>query len=624
MFDLAWPRGFSRAPDRRAATPKSPATATATAPAPAPAPAPAAEADIRFELLFKASGEGLMLCDASGTILACNLAAAQLHAQPANALVGRKLVDMFVPAAQVAHRELAGDERWLSRGVGAPQLVKMRLSPLLANGLPQRLVHLRAADEALAAPDSTSTHDDLTGLPNRALFRDRLGLAMERAKRTNEPLALMFVGLDRFKSVIDSRGHDVGDRLLQDVARQLTQCVRRVDSVIRSSGDPVTVSRHGGDEFTLIVESVGGSDGAALVAQRVLDALNVPFAIGDEEIVVTTSIGISMFPTEHVDMDELIRHTNIAMSRSKSRGGAKFTFFSDEMNAAVLSRLALESGLRRAIEREEFVLHYQPKVDLRSGEVTGVEALIRWECPGRGLVPPDRFIAVLEETGLLLPVGAWVIRAACADLAKWDRAGLPRLTMAVNVSARQFRHEHFAALIDDTLRERYIDPGRLELELTETLVMEDDEVNRNMLESLAQIGVRLAIDDFGTGYSSLSYLKRFKIDTLKIDRSFVRDLPDSTDDAAIASAVVALGNSLQMRVVAEGVETERQADYLRGLGCDEIQGYLLSRPMPAAAVEGWVIEHQRKLGVRKRAFGRGDSRAMPLLSIAAQADATAD
>ncbi|MEO5695952.1 MAG: EAL domain-containing protein [Burkholderiaceae bacterium] len=499
-------------------------------------------------------------------------------------------------------------------------LVQVQFSELRIDGKAQRLVYLREVNDRRqddARLNAIANYDSLTGLPNRALFRDRLESAMERSRRSGAPLALMFLDLDRFKVVNDSLGHEVGDRLLRHVAHQITHCLREVDSLTRGAAEsPITVSRLGGDEFTVIAESIGGSEDAALIAQRILDALTSPFTFGTEEIVISASIGISMFPTDDVDLDGLIRHTDMAMYRSKSLGRGTYTFFSDDLNAAVSARLSLEGGLRRALEREEFVLNYQPKVDLRTGEVTGVEALIRWHCPGRGTVPPDRFISVLEDTGLVLPVGAWAIRAACADLAGWDRMGLPPLRMAVNVSARQFRHQHFAALVEDTLREYYIDPNRLEIELTETLLMEDNEVNRSVLANFARIGVRLAIDDFGTGHSSLSYLKRFNIDTLKIDRSFVSELPDNADDAAIASAVVALGHSLNMRVVAEGVETERQADFLRGLGCDEMQGYLLSRALPAAEIAAWVRDHVRKHRPRRRNVGRGDSAPMPLMSLA--------
>jgi diguanylate cyclase (GGDEF)-like protein len=414
-------------------------------------------------------------------------------------------------------------------------------------------------------------------------------------------MALMFLDLDRFKVVNDSLGHEVGDRLLLHVARTLAGSLRSVDTLCHQvERDPFTLSRLGGDEFTVIAEGVGSAEDAALIARRLLEALATPFAAGDEELQVSASIGISMYPTDDVDLDGIIRHTDMAMYRSKSLGRNTYSFFSDDLNAAVEARLSLEGSLRRAIEREEFLLHYQPKADLLTGRVTGVEALLRWHCPGRGMVPPDRFIAVLEDTGLILPVGAWVIRSACAQLAEWDEAGLPRISVAVNLSARQLRHPYLAALVEDTLREFEIEPARLEIELTESLAMEDTEVTRNVLASFARVGVRLAIDDFGTGHSSLAYLRKLDVDTLKVDRSFVNQLPHDAEDCAIATAVIALGHSLHMKVVAEGVETQEQADFLRRLGCNEMQGWLLSRAQPAQQLAEWLRKHECECERRAR------------------------
>jgi diguanylate cyclase (GGDEF)-like protein len=410
----------------------------------------------------------------------------------------------------------------------------------------------------------------------------------------------MFLDLDRFKLVNDELGHEAGDLLLQHVAKTLGACLRESDSLTRDDALLHTLSRLGGDEFTLIVEHINSAEDAAHIARRMLEALAEPFLIGEEELVVTASIGISIYPTDDVDLDTLIRHTDMAMYRSKSLGRATYSFFSEDLSAAVTARVSLEGSLRRAVEREEFVLHFQPKADLRSGKVTGVEALVRWQRPGHGLVPPDRFVSVLEDTGLILPVGAWVIRAACEQLAAWDRLGLPPLSLAVNLSARQFRHLYLASLIEDSLRMHQIDPQRLEIELTESLLMEDNESTRAMLASFRRLGVRLAIDDFGTGHSSLSYIRRFSIDTLKIDRSFVQSLPDNSEDTAICSAVIALGRNMKMNVVAEGVETMEQAQVLRELGCDEVQGWWISRPMPGADFASWYMTYSRTRVTRRR------------------------
>ncbi len=578
--------------------------------------------DPRFEQLFESTSEALMLCSRKGLILAVNAEAAKMCGQAPTGLIGRNMLELIRNARGAktdGDDESLRGESLLKAGADTWTRVRVRVTPLVHEGAPQRLLHLKPAVEghqASARLHQLANFDSLTGLANRALFRDRLTQAMGRAKRTGEPLALMFLDLDRFKVVNDSLGHEVGDRLLIHVAQQLKHCLRTVDSVLRCSSDEqeTTLSRLGGDEFTVIAEAVGSAERAGLVAQRLLEALATPFVVGEEEIVIGASIGISMYPTDNVDLDSLIRHTDMAMYRSKSLGRGMFTFYSDDLNEAVATRLSFESSLRHAIDREEFLLHYQPKVDLVTAEVTGVEALLRWHCPQKGMVRPDRFITVLEDTGMIVPVGAWVIRAACAEMAAWDRLGLPPMRMAVNMSARQFRHQHLISLIEDTLRENEIDPGRLEIELTETLLMEDNEASRNMFANFARIGVRLAIDDFGTGHSSLAYLKRFKIDTLKIDRSFVSELPDDADDAAIASAVIAMGHSMRMRVVAEGVETQAQADFLRHLGCDEIQGYLLSRPLPGPDMAEWLREYHLNRQKVIRAVGKATG-PMPLLTL---------
>ncbi|MFT3816401.1 MAG: EAL domain-containing protein [Rubrivivax sp.] len=599
-----------------------------------------------FRALFEHSRDALLVVADDGRVREANAAAAQLFDRARQALPGLPLAALLrqngqAPASPAALRDgEAGVQRLpAAKGASAERAVDLSLQRLDTPEGRFWILHLRDARERWQAQERLAylaNFDGLTGLPNRTLFRDRLAQAMARAQRSGRPMALMFIDLDRFKLVNDSLGHEVGDRLLQHVARTLTQCLRSVDSVGRrvddggpafdddvgNGGDdsPFTLSRLGGDEFTVILEAVESAEDAAAVARRILDALTAPFrvgtGVGEEEIVVSGSIGISMFPTDDVDLDGLVRHTDMAMYRSKSLGRGTYSFFSDDLNAAVGARLSLEGSLRRAVERREFQLHYQPKADLRTGEVTGVEALLRWHRPGHGMVPPDRFIGVLEDTGMILPVGAWVIRAACEQLGQWDKAGLPPLRMAVNLSARQFRHLYLASLIEDSLRENAINPRRLEIELTESLLMEDTEATRTMLESFARLGVRLAIDDFGTGHSSLSYLKRFNIDTLKIDRSFVRSLPDDAEDVAIATAVIALGRSMEMNVVAEGVETEAQADLLRRLGCDEMQGYLLGRPMPAADFLAWYQPFARNGRQRRQAFGRaGLSRPIPLMSI---------
>ena len=542
-----------------------------------------------------------MTLRSDGTVLSCNPAAARLFGADAATLVGNNLAERIESAPAVAftaEQPLPPGTRvtLARRASGELFSVEMTISASRVRGEPQRVVILRDITERQAAQDRMAylaNYDSLTGLPNRALFRDRLAQAMKRAKRGGLQMGLMFLDLDRFKDVNDSLGHAAGDLLLQHVSRTLTQCLRLTDSVARvDARESYTLARLGGDEFTIILEQLDGPGEASLIARRILDALIEPCKIDGREVFISTSIGISLYPLDDSDLDGLIRHTDMAMYRSKARGRCTYSFYSADMSADVEARLSLEADLRRALERNEFTLHYQPKADLQTGCVTGVEALIRWVRPGEGMVSPDRFVAMLEDTGLILPVGAWVIQTACKEVASWERRGLPPLSLAVNLSARQFRHQHLIDLIRDTLLEQGLAPHRLELELTESQLMEDNDVSRALLSSLKSLGVKVAIDDFGTGHSSLSYLKRFSIDTLKIDRSFVREITTSEEDLAIATAIVALGKSLNLKVVAEGVETLQQADCLRALGCAEIQGYLLSRPQPADKLVHWLLDYR--------------------------------
>ncbi|MBL8340349.1 MAG: EAL domain-containing protein [Rubrivivax sp.] len=573
-------------------------------------------AERRLRALFESSADALLQCDAQGQILACNDAARRLTQRTTEQLVGtacRSHIDQA--AAPGGDTALRNGEAMVHREQGNVP-IELHFEPLPGwpAGHPAArdwLVRLRDISDRREAQDrlvQLANFDSLTGLPNRMLFRSRLERAMRRAERGGQPLALLFLDLDRFKVVNDSLGHEVGDRLLQHVARTLTRCLRSADSVARPGEDsPFTISRLGGDEFTVIAEEVGGAEDAALIAQRLLDALNSPFVVGDEEVVVSVSIGISLYPTDDVDLERLIRHTDMAMYRAKQMGRGVFCFFSDDLNAAMSARLSLEGALRRAVERGEFLLHYQPKARLADGVVTGVEALLRWRSPGRGMVPPDRFIGVLEDTGLVLPVGAWVIRTACAQLAAWDSTGLPPLRMAINLSARQVRHPHLATHVEDTLREYGLAPHRLDIELTESMLMEDSDATRALLADFARIGVRIALDDFGTGHSSLSYLKRFNVNTLKVDRSFVSALPDSSEDRAIAQAVIVMARSLGMSTVGEGVETPAQLQALAEMGCSEVQGYLIGRPQPADDFAPWLMErlHREHLQ-RLRLAGGGE------------------
>ena len=575
--------------------------------------------------LFENSASGLLTCGRDGMVLLCSPIAAGLLGTTTGAVCGNRIDHWLVPRVDGSEPDspLLASGQWETLAKRADRSefpVELTVSETLLDGTQQFILILRDITDRRqiqARLSFLANFDSLTGLPNRVLFRDRLEQAMARARRSREPMALMFLDLDHFKVINDSLGHEVGDQLLRHVAELLKGCLRTVDSVARigAADETFTVSRLGGDEFTVIAEQLESAEDAALIARRILDALESPIQLLEHELHVSASIGISMYPSDNTDQDGLVRHTDMAMYRAKAMGRGTYSFFSDELSAEVAARLLLEGQLRHALERQEFVLHYQPKANLQTGEVTGVEALIRWHAPGRGLVPPDRFIRVLEDSGLILPVGAWVIRTACAEMATWDLAGLPPLSLAVNLSARQFRQPYLARFIEDALCEAGIDPKRLEVELTESMLMEDNEATNGVLAALAAMGVRVAMDDFGTGHSSLSYLKRFDIDTLKIDRSFVSELPHDPEDKAIATAIVAMGHSLHMKVVAEGVETQAQAQCLRELGCDEMQGYLLSRPMPPAALQAWVTQRRAEQRRRDRVFGYADTEPMTLMTM---------
>ena len=414
-------------------------------------------------------------------------------------------------------------------------------------------------------------HDSLTDLPNRILLNDRLNQAMAVAHRHRQNLAVLFVDLDRFKHINDSLGHAVGDRLLQSTAQRLRACVRSSD----------TISRQGGDEFVILLHEVTHAQDAAVSADKIRLALSAPHHIDGHDLHVTASIGIATYPADGTDAETLLQHADFAMYHAKDSGRNNYQFFEPDMTARAVERQSVEEGLRHAIERQELVLHYQPKMNLRTGAIVGVEALIRWRHPQRGLVPPAQFIPIAEECGLIVPIGRWVLREACRQARAWQDAGLPPMRIAINISAVELRAKDFVAGVRTILTETGLEPRYLELELTETFLMQDSDSTADVLHALKDVGVQLALDDFGTGYSSLSYLKRFPIDTLKIDRSFVRDLTTDADDASIVSAVISMGNSLHMRVVAEGVETREQLAFLQAQSCPYGQGYHFSRPVVA-------------------------------------------
>ena len=429
--------------------------------------------------------------------------------------------------------------------------------------------------------EQQANHDALTGLANRNLLHDRLQRAMIRARRDARSVGVMLLDLDRFKFVNDSLGHYAGDCLLREVARRLVTSVREDD----------TVARLGGDEFMIVVGDIGCEKDSATLAAKVLESLVEPISLDGREILVTGSIGVALFPQDAEHADNLLKHADVAMYRAKELGRNRFQFYAPEMNAQAVERLEMENALRRALDNDEFELHYQPKVCFADGSLVGAEALIRWNHPTLGAVPPTRFIPLAEDNGLIVPIGEWVIRSACAQLARWREGGIADISVAVNVSARQFQQQDLVQILESALSAAGVPPHLLHVEVTESAVMRNPEATIHTLARMRELGVRISLDDFGTGYSSLNYLKRFPIDSVKIDQSFVADIPHSREDAAIALMVISLAHSLGQTVIAEGVANDAQRDFLRNNGCDEGQGNLFSMAVPAQVFEnrarGW-------------------------------------
>lgn len=426
-------------------------------------------------------------------------------------------------------------------------------------------------------------YDSLTRLPNRTFYKELLTRALDEAQRNKKILAVLFIDLDLFKRINDTLGHDAGDQLLQAFGDRLLRSVRKTDYVARSGDENAfnAVSRLGGDEFIVLLHEIRHNYDATVAARRILADLSLPFMLGGNEVFITASIGISLFPADGKDVETLLKNADIAMYHAKEQGKNNFQFYAESMNAASFERLTLENNLHKAVERRELVLYYQPKLDVRSRKIVGMEALIRWNHPVRGLVLPAEFISLAEETGLIMPIGEWVLRNACLQSKAWQAAGLPCVPISVNISRRQFEQQSLRESIMKALHDADLAAHCLELEITESTIMQNPDKATSMLRALKAAGIKISIDDFGTGYSSLDQLRKLPLDFLKIDRSFVMNVPAKAEDAAIVTAIIAMAHSLKLKVIAEGVETEEQFAFLRGLGCDEAQGYLFSRPVPA-------------------------------------------
>ena len=561
------------------------------------------DAEERFRATFEQAAVGIAHTDPDGRFLQVNQKLCDMLGYTRDELLAMTAVDVTHPddrGVDAVRRErlIAGEfetysvERRCVRKDGAVIWVNRTVS-LVRDAAGAPLYFIRVMEDITERKRlqqdllHQAHHDSLTLLPNRELFYDRLAHALEQAQRRKWITGVMFVDLDGFKTVNDTLGHGVGDQLLQRVAACLTECVRADD----------TVGRLGGDEFAIILSELAQQQDSARVAQKIIDALATPFQIAANEIFITASIGITTCPPDMGNADTLISHADAAMYNAKKLGKNNYQFYTAAMNERSMEKLLLEKDLRHALMRYEFLLHFQPKANLHTGQITGVEALLRWQRPGGRLVPPLEFIPVLEESGLIVPVGEWVLRAACEQINAWQEDGLTPVPIAVNLSAKQFHQQDIAAMVMRALLEYGVAPHLLELEITESAAMHDARATTATLHKLKALGVRIAIDDFGTGYSSLSYLKRFPIDSLKIDRSFVTDLPGNQDDASIAQGVITMAHALRLKVIAEGVENEAQLEFLAEHKCDEMQGYYFSRPLTAELCTQ-LLREQRKLPLR--------------------------
>lgn len=426
-------------------------------------------------------------------------------------------------------------------------------------------------------------HDTLTDLPNRFLMQDRLNQALSQARRRKKLVGLMLLGIDRFKGVNEMAGHSVGDQVLQAVAKRLSGCVREVDTVARLSGD----------EFMVLLPEMNSVEEAAKIAQQILDVIKPSFNYNSHELNLTCSIGVSVYPHDGEDAESLLKDAETALGRAKQQGRNNYQLYTPTMHVETFGRMVLENSMRKALSREEFLIHYQPVVDLRTKRMIGMEALLRWQHPDIGLVSPVEFIPIAEENGLIVPIGEWVLRTACTQCKAWQRAGLPPLRIAVNLSARQFQHANLLEMVEWVLKDVDLEPQYLEFEITESIAMENVDFTLTILKRLKEMGVGISIDDFGTGYSSLNYLKQFPIDILKIDRSFIRELTVDANSQAIVSAVIVLAHSLNLKVTAEGVETPEQLEFLKRQKCDNMQGYFFSKPVPTEQFEALVMQNKR-------------------------------
>ncbi len=549
----------------------------------------------RYQTLVETAPDVVYQLGLDGEVLSLNPAFERITGWSVNEMIGRRFTSIVhpddVPAADDAFRQVVEHGRtatplelrirsrtgeYLS-GEFSSAPIREQGMIVGAFGMARDITERKQAESRLR---HISYHDPLTELPNRELFLDRLNQAVLHARRFRQMLAVLFLDLDRFKPINDTLGHGVGNLLLKAVAVRISQCVREGD----------TVARQGSDEFLILFPGINREQDAMLVAKKVNSALAEGFSLLGHELVLTASIGISLFPSDGTDGETLLKNADAAAYQAKALGGDSYRFYAPTTNAQAVRKLLLENTFRKALEREEFLLYYQPQVDLVSGRITGAEALVRWRHPSLGLLPPMEFIPMAEETGLIVPLGEWILRKACGQGKEWRESRSVPFRMAVNLSMRQFLNNDIAEMVGRTLDTSGLDPGSLDLELTESILMRDADRTIETLRDLKSLGVHITIDDFGTGYSSLSYLKNLPLSTLKLDLAFVSTLTNSRRDEAISKAIISLAHTLDLKVIAEGVETADQRDFLRTLGCDEMQGFLFSKPLPAEEISGIMKE----------------------------------
>ena len=560
------------------------------------------ESEEKYSSLFRSSNDAIFVHDLEGNIIDVNEKVSDQFGYSKSRVLSLNVLDLYPKEAhgdaQKALRNISIDgslnfeiDFQRKNGEIFPAEVSAGLFEWKGMRVIQSIVRdITEKKVALEQISYMAYHDILTKLPNRHLMKDRLHQALSSAQQYDRMVATLFLDLDNFKHINDTLGHDVGDLLLQEVAARLVKYIRKSDSLARPGIDRMTptVARLGGDEFTILLSEIKEISDAAKVAVRILDYFKKPFHIDNHEIFISTSIGISVYPHDGGDADTLIKNADTAMYHAKAQGKNNYQFYKESMNVAMLERISLEKHLRKALNLSEFKLYYQPQLDINNWEIIGVEALIRWMHPEKGTLLPKSFIPLAEETGLIIPLGEWILYNACTQNKAWQKAGFNPIRVTVNISGAQFRQANFIETVERILQDTGLDPRYLEFELTESIFMENIETTITDLNALKSMGIHIAIDDFGTGYSSLSYLKRFPIDSLKIDRDFVKDITTETDDNAIINAIISLARSLSLKVIAEGVETEQQLSFLHKQGSNGIQGFLFCPPLPAGSLEGFL------------------------------------